>query len=172
MKQHLILLLVVYSLSSLFVHAQSLQWTKKDSLNLSRLLKSNGEIKLNRGAVTIDFGGGPVTPSLIAKPALKYDETLPSVYQENEKRNKTYDFLYQPNIINISNLLKPYSNWTQTWRDARPRNSREEIEATSVHYNSGSTISGLDFMKPFTKEFWDAKGRARRARTLEVLEAY
>ncbi|KAA6325812.1 hypothetical protein EZS27_025013 [termite gut metagenome] len=220
MKQHVILLLIAYFLSSHIVRAQSSQWTKRDSLNLSRLLKNNGEIKLNRGAVNIDFGGGPVTPPLIAKPALKYDETLPSVYPKNEKKNptlmpyritesnKAYDsphpYVTKPNI---SNLLKPYSNWAQTWRDARPRNSREEIEATGVHYNilgerlngqlvpaysleptaggislgngitvtttaSGSTISGLDLMAPLTKEFWDIKGRARRARTLEVLKNY
>jgi hypothetical protein len=220
MKQHLILFLVIYFLSSHIVRAQSPQWTRKDSLNLSRLLKSNGEIKLNRGAVNIDFGGGPLTPLIIAKPALKYDETLPSVYSEKEKRdpmlipyritesNKTYDSPYhyvaKPNL---SNLLRPYSNWVQTWRDARPRNSREEIEATGVHYNilgerlngqlvptyslkptaggislgndiivpttaNGGTISGLDLMKPFTKEFWDIRGRARRARTLEVLRTY
>ncbi|KAA6306072.1 hypothetical protein EZS27_042273, partial [termite gut metagenome] len=161
-----------------------------------------------------------VTPPLMAKPALKYDETLPSVYSEKEKRNpmlfpyrmtesnKTYDSPYHDvTKPNISNLLTPYSNWAQTWRDARPRNSREEIEATGVHYNilgerlngqlvpayslkptaegislgdgitvtttaSGSAISGLDLMAPFTKEFWNIKGRARRARTLEVLKNY
>jgi hypothetical protein len=35
-----------------------------------------------------------------------------------------------------------------------------------------NNINGMDLMKPFTKEFWDRKGNARRARTLEVLEAY
>lgn len=37
---------------------------------------------------------------------------------------------------------------------------------------SGCGISGLDLMKPFTREFWDFKGRKRRARTLEVLKTY
>ncbi|KAA6311958.1 hypothetical protein EZS27_037022, partial [termite gut metagenome] len=78
---------MVYFLSSQIVRAQSSQWTRKDSLNLNRLLESKGEIKLNRGAVNIDFGRGSVTPPLMAKPALKYDETLPSVYSEKEKRN-------------------------------------------------------------------------------------
>lgn len=37
---------------------------------------------------------------------------------------------------------------------------------------SGSTISGLDLMGAFTKEYWNVKGRKRRARTLEVLKHY
>ncbi len=37
---------------------------------------------------------------------------------------------------------------------------------------SGGGISGLDLMTPFTREFWNFKGRKRRARTLEVLKAY
>jgi hypothetical protein len=30
----------------------------------------------------------------------------------------------------------------------------------------------MDFMAVFTRDFWDVKGRKRRARTLEVLKAY
>ena len=37
---------------------------------------------------------------------------------------------------------------------------------------NGGTIGGLDLMTIFTKDFWDKKGRERRARTLEVLKAY
>ena len=37
--------------------------------------------------------------------------------------------------------------------------------------SGGLGFSG-DFMAPFTKEFWNVKGRKRRARTLEVLKAY
>ena len=37
--------------------------------------------------------------------------------------------------------------------------------------SGGLGFSG-DFMAPFTKEFWNVKGRKRRARTLEVLRAY
>lgn len=64
----------------------------------------------------------------------------------------------------------------------------EQIEATGLRYRvterannmavggwqriGGVGISGLDLMVPFTCEFWNFKGRKRRARTLEVLKAY
>ncbi len=37
---------------------------------------------------------------------------------------------------------------------------------------AGVGIGGLDLMAVFTKDFWDKKGRERRARTLEVLRTY
>lgn len=44
-------------------------------------------------------------------------------------------------------------------------------KASRVTLNGG-TISGLDLMTAFTKDFWSKKGQDRRARTLEVLKAY
>ncbi len=35
-----------------------------------------------------------------------------------------------------------------------------------------TTVGGFDFMKPFTREFWDKIGRDNRKRTLELLENY
>ena len=37
---------------------------------------------------------------------------------------------------------------------------------------AGVAIGGFNFMYVFTKDFWDKKGRERRARTLEVLKTY
>lgn len=82
-----------------------------------------------------------------------------------------------------------YSNWAKTPMDGGGgyRRSLEEIEATGLRYNplSGRANNmavgawegvggptGNDFMTPFTKDFWDIKGRKRRARTLEVLKSY
>ena len=64
----------------------------------------------------------------------------------------------------------------------------EQIEATGLRYRvteranniavgglqgaNGGGTSGLDLITPFTREFWNFKGRKRRARTLEVLKAY
>lgn len=96
---------------------------------------------------------------------------------------------------------RSYSNWAQNPMDGGVRESVEEIRASGVRYHwmqerangmavntmsmgsgiplnrsgvsiSGGTISGLDLMTVFTKDFWDKKGRERRARTLEVLKAY
>lgn len=58
--------------------------------------------------------------------------------------------------------------------------SLTEIEAIKLQYKplfgqsngsmAGVAIGGFNFMYVFTKDFWDKKGRERRARTLEVLK--
>ncbi len=81
------------------------------------------------------------------------------------------------------------SDWAKHPLDAGCRNSLEKIEATGMRYvimervnntavggwksvGSGTAIQGLDLMAPFTKEFWNFKGRKRKKRTLEVLRTY
>lgn len=80
------------------------------------------------------------------------------------------------------------TNWAKTPLDVGPRESIEQIEATGQRYRvterannmavggwqgaAGVGIGGLDLMLPFTREFWNFKGRKRRARTLEVLRTY
>lgn len=84
-----------------------------------------------------------------------------------------------------------YTNRAKTPLDIGPRESVEQIEATGQRYRvterannmmvggwqgagggAGAVIGGLDLMVPFTREFWNFKGRKRRARTLEVLKTY
>lgn len=85
-------------------------------------------------------------------------------------------------------MLRIYSDWAKTPLEKGIRKSIDEIEATGLRYRvterannmavgswqgaSGSSGFSGDFMTPFTKEFWNVKGRKRRARTLEVLRAY
>lgn len=79
------------------------------------------------------------------------------------------------------------SNWAKCPLDAGPRESVEQIEATGLRYRVTERANGMavgswqsvnsigggqDLMKPFTRDFWDIKGRKRRARTLEVLRTY
>lgn len=87
----------------------------------------------------------------------------------------------------LSTLFLP-SNWAKKPLDAGPRESLEQIEATGIRYRVTERANGMavgswqkaegnstftgDFMAPFTREFWDVKGRKRRARTLEVLRTY
>ncbi|MDL2212421.1 DUF4858 domain-containing protein [Bacteroides sp. OttesenSCG-928-E20] len=59
----------------------------------------------------------------------------------------------------------PVGAWTPT-PTQQGRSGRMTVSA------SGTTIGGLDLMKPFTREFWDKKGRERRERTLELLKSY
>lgn len=118
-------------------------------------------------------------------------------YTANTKYN--WDPVYQKKIKIDKNtwrgdpfyelkMLRIYSDWAKTPLEKGIRKSIDEIEATGLRYrvterannmavgswqgaSGGSGFSG-DFMTPFTKEFWNVKGRKRRARTLEVLRAY
>ncbi|MCD8029580.1 MAG: DUF4858 domain-containing protein [Bacteroides sp.] len=76
-----------------------------------------------------------------------------------------------------------YANWAKKPFDPQYRESVEQIEATGMRYNmlanggqgqweKTGNPTGYDFMTPFTKDFWDKKGKQRRARTLEVLRHY
>lgn len=107
------------------------------------------------------------------------------VYQKKIKINKNTwrgDSFYELKMLRI------YSDWAKTPLEKGIRKSIDEIEATGLRYrvterannmavgswqgaSGGSGFTG-DFMTPFTKEFWNVKGRKRRARTLEVLRAY
>jgi hypothetical protein len=134
----------------------------------------------------------PVMPQM---PEKKVVLTL-RPYTANTKYN--WDPVYQKKIIVDKNTwrsspfyeltkLKIYTNWAKRPLDAGPRESVEQIEATGLRYMvterannmavgswrgvGGGGISG-DFMAPFTKDFWNIKGRKRRARTLEVLKTY
>ena len=118
-------------------------------------------------------------------------------YTANTKYN--WDPVYQKKIKIDKNtwrgdpfyelkMLRIYSDWAKTPLEKGIRKSIDEIEATGLRYrvterannmavgswqgaSGGSGFTG-DFMTPFTKEFWNVKGRKRRARTLEVLRAY
>lgn len=134
----------------------------------------------------------PVMPQM---PEKKVVLTL-RPYTANTKYN--WDPVYQKKITVDKNTwrsspfyeltkLKIYTNWAKRPLDAGPRESVEQIEATGLRYMvterannmavdgwrgvGGGGISG-DFMAPFTKDFWNIKGRKRRARTLEVLKTY
>ena len=134
----------------------------------------------------------PVMPQM---PEKKVVLTL-RPYTANTKYN--WDPVYQKKITVNKNTwrsspfyeltkLKIYTNWAKRPLDAGPRESVEQIEATGLRYMvterannmavggwrgvGGGGISG-DFMAPFTKDFWNIKGRKRRARTFEVLKTY
>lgn len=135
----------------------------------------------------------PVMPKM---PEKKIVLTL-RPYTANTKYN--WDPVYQKKIKVDKNTWRGdpyyklttlfiYTNWAKTPLDAGLRESVEQIEATGLRYRvterannmavggwqgaSGGGIGGLDLMAPFTREFWDFKGRKRRARTLEVLRSY
>lgn len=118
-------------------------------------------------------------------------------YTANTKYN--WDPIYQKKIHVDKNTWRgdPFyelktrflpTNWAKTPIDAGLRESVEQIEATGQRYRVTERANNMaaggwqgvgggmgfvgDFMAPFTREFWDFKGRKRRARTLEVLRTY
>jgi hypothetical protein len=76
-------LVILFSLFPMVIKAQ---WTKKDSLNLDRQLKSDREIDINRDQLKyINMNGGkftnnPITPEV--KRQLNFDETLPYIHKK------------------------------------------------------------------------------------------
>ncbi|WP_394707733.1 DUF4858 domain-containing protein [uncultured Bacteroides sp.] len=203
--------IVLFFLMASFYLLAHAQWSKKDSINLRRLLDSDGEIKLNPNAVKQLRVNGLIGSPMIVdeKPGLKVDETLPAVYPHKKKIVMTlrpYSIYTKYNYDPISQTkikvgaytykARPFAflysiiiptNWRKHPFDGGFRKSLEEIEATGLRYNplagrannmavgaweSTSAPSGSDLMTPFTKEFWNIKGRKRRARTLEVLRQY
>lgn len=173
-------------LGSLSLYAQ--QWTKQDSLKLSRLLSSDGEIHLNPDAVkSINLGSPLLGKPMIAteSPALKYNEELPGLPEERKDLRKVL-------------TLRPYNAFTKRGEDpimdrAKNEQMRRDIamklnlarirENLSIGNTTvkgvvgrdplaprpekgfnyaGASVGGLDLMAPFTKKFWQRR-RSRPA---------
>lgn len=106
------------------------------------------------------------------------------VYQKKITVNKD---TWRGPFHHLKSLIIP-TNWAKRPLDAGPRETLEQIEATGLRYMvterangmavgswqgvGGGAGGGMDLMTPFTRDFWNFKGRKRRARTLEVLRAY
>lgn len=176
-------------LGSSALYAQ--QWTKQDSLNLRRLLDSDGEILLNPDAVnSIRFETSPMGNPLMAtdSPALKYNEELPGLPEDRTELRKVL-------------TLRPYNAFTKRGEDPimdRVKDEqlkrdmamklnlariRDNIRLGSVNVKgivgrdphaprpekgfnyAGASVGGLDLMAPFTKKFWKRKVKARAWKT-------
>lgn len=130
----------------------------------------------------LDFN--TILPEIPNTPKKKVILTL-RPYTANTKYN--WDPVYQKKIKIDKNtwrgdpfyelkMLRIYSDWAKTPLEKGIRKSIDEIEATGLRYrvterannmavgswqgaSGGSGFSG-DFMTPFTKEFWNVKGRS------------
>lgn len=133
------------------------EWTKEDSLRLQRLLRQDGEIKLNPDALK-ELNRAMEQPKVMEdKPWLEVDETLPAVDGIRPRKVKITLFPYTANtpynwdpvrqrkiMVNENTwrndpfyelkTLWIYSNWAKTPLDAGPRESIEQIEATGLRY--------------------------------------
>lgn len=132
-------------------------WTKEDSLRLHRLLRQEGEIKLNPDALD-ELNRVMGSPKVAEeKPWLEIDETLPAVDGIHPRKIKLTLFPYTANTpynwdpvrqrkIDVDEntwrgdsfyelkTLTVYSNWAKSPLDAGPRESLEQIEATGLRY--------------------------------------
>lgn len=160
-------------------------------------LDTHGPLGAPKAAVNkswMDFDN--TMPMMPKMPEKKVVLTL-RPYTANTKYN--WDPVYQKKIVVKENTWRDepflgitslfvYSNWAKSPMDAGLRETLEQIEATGIRRRmterannmavgrwekaEGSGIGSLDLMTPFTRDFWDVKGKKRRARTLEVLKAY
>ncbi len=151
-------------LGLLFVAVRSLYaqgWTVQDSLKLHQLLQKQGELKLNSEAlkslqIESVMGDQKV---LLDKPWLNFDNSLPTIPNEPQKKvvltlhpytaNTRYNWdpIYQKKVTvgkdtwrsdpyyALSKLFI-YTNWAKRPFDKGIRKSREEIEATGLRYTS------------------------------------
>lgn len=113
-KQKVILL--VTGLVPLLAQAQ---WTSKDSLDLIRILKSEGEIQLNKNTIqNIDFGTFIGAPKAVnEKQWLDADVTLPKVFPEKVKQHLTLQPYKPTTKFNYDPIYKKKINITKdTWR--------------------------------------------------------
>lgn len=160
---------------------------------LERNILGTPEVSVNKSWMDFD----PTLPTSLQKEPKKEIKLTLRPYTANTKYN--WDPVYQKKINVGKNTWRGdpyyelktlfiYTNWAKTPLDIGPRESVEQIEATGQRYRvterannmavgswqgvGGGGIGSLDLMTPFTREFWNFKGRRRRARTLEVLKAY
>lgn len=139
---------------------------RQDSLRLQEMLHGEGELRLNPDALR-DLWESPQMMSA-DKPWMDFDNTLPML-PEGKPKQKVILTLhpYKPTTrYNWDPVLQKEINVDEdTWKGPFQKlKSAERLFAGAG--------GGMDLMKPFTREFWDFKGRKRRLRTLEVLRAY
>lgn len=167
-------------------------------LNPEVLKEIGVETLLGTPKVSLDKSWIDFDTSLPAMPNIPETKIVLTLRPYSSRTKYNWDPIYQKKITVKKDTWRSdpygeltsrfiYSNWAKTPWDAGPRESVEQIEASGMRYRvterannmavGGWKIlkkapSGMDFMTPFTKSFWDWKGNKRRARTLEVLSTY
>lgn len=155
------------------------QWTKQDSLRLQQMLNGEGELKLNAEALkeVEQLFSPDALRSSSQKSWLDFDESLPALPAEEKK---TVRLTLKPYGTNIRYDWDPvYREKIKVTKDTYkedPHNKLVPLLASVSKTNAEEPVagnaSGIDLMYPFTKEFWNVKGRKRKRRTLQVLQQY
>lgn len=135
------------------------QWTSQDSLRLHRILEQEEQPRLNPDALREleqNFMGVPRMDA--SRPWMEANPTLP--YTSPKPKGRMTLHPYSANT--------PY-NWDPVYQC---KIDIDRPKGMSIPRVAGVSPSGYSLMTIFTREFWDRKGRHRRARTLEVLRTY
>ena len=141
---------------SLFFLSAHAQWSEKDSLRSGRILNTAGA-----------FAGEQAIAG--EKPALNVDITLPKVFPEK----KEIRLSLRPYTANTKYNYDPvYRKKIDIRSDTWKYGEKFRMNIASVYSDMAAGGGSVDLMALFTKDFWDRKGRKRRARTLEVLQNY
>ena len=134
-------------------------WTPQDSLRLNRLLKGEGEVKLNPEVLQeLEMNNSLGTPKAVMdKSWMDFDNSLPVMPKAPEKKvvltlrpytaNTKYNWdpIYQKKIkvdkdtwrgdeFYALKILMIPTNWAKHPFDAGPRETVEQIEATGLRY--------------------------------------
>ena len=136
------------------------QWSVQDSLRLHRLLEQEEQPRLNPDALREleqIFMGKPNVDT--SRPWMEFNPILPHISPKPKARL----------------TLRPYSantpyNWDPVYQ--RKIDIDRPKGMTIPRLAGGVSPSGYSLMAIFTRDFWDRKGKRRRARTLEVLRTY
>ncbi len=136
------------------------QWSVQDSVRLQRILGQEEQPRLNPDALRELEQMFMGTPRMDAsRPWMEADPTLPHTSPKPK----------------VKMTLRPYSantpyNWDPVYQCKIDIDRPEGMTIPRVA--GGASPSGYSLMAIFTREFWDRKGRRRRARTLEALRMY
>lgn len=103
-----------------------------------------------------------------------------------QKKIKVDKHTWQGPFYELKTLMLP-TNWAKNPMEAGPRDRLEQIEATGLRYRVterannmavgswqgvGGRSTGMDFAALFSKDFWNFKGKRRRAATRTQLRMY
>ncbi len=132
----------------------------------------------------------PVLPGMPPKPKFMmtlrpYTPTTPYNWDPVRQEKIDIDKALRGTFSHLTELKIP-TDWAENPLDAGPRKTVEQIEATGLRYRMTERANGmvvgswqpasgggsLDMMRIFTRDFWSFRKRKRRAKTLEVIQAY
>ena len=148
-------------------------WTSQDSARLHQWLQDPERGSPRLESPTDSTGTSLQLRGSMNKPWLDFDVSLPATTHE-DGRTKTIITLF-PYTANTPYDWDPIRQRKikideYTWRNDPFYKYYKRL--LPIYAHGAPRPTGSDFMKIFTKDFWDFKGKKRRERTREVLKNY